>query len=250
LEHKNGHGVGRKKNMRQGKNMNLARNIGGSIRPASKARAARRWSFLIVLFVLGVAPLGSAQNSATENPLTLERAVAVALEKNPEAKAALADTKAARADVQTARSAFLPHVTFFETATRGNDPVYVFGSKLQQQRFTTPDFALNVLNTPSPFSNFSTRFSGSWTLFDSFASQRAMARAELLKTAADRQLERTEQQIEYQVIEAYFGALLTKKRIVVVEQSLKTAEAISDRSQHRYESGVIVESDYLTAQVE
>lgn len=229
--------------------MSLPWNKGGLILGASKARAARRWSFLIPLVVLGLPPLGSAQNSETENPLTLERAVAVALEKNPEAKAALADTKAARADVQTARSAFLPRVTFFETATRGNDPVYVFGSKLQQQRFTASDFALNVLNTPLPFDNFSTRFGANWTLFDSFVSQRSMTRAELLKKAADHQLERTEQEIEYHVIEAYFGALLAKKRIAVVEQSLKTSEAISDRSKNRYESGVVVESDYLSAQV-
>jgi len=233
----------------QVKNMNLARNIGRLIFAAGNGMTARRWSFLIALFMLGVAPPGSAQNSATETPITLEHAVAIALEKNPEAKAALADTKAATADVQAARSAFLPHVTFFETATRGNDPVYVFGSKLRQQRFTTQDFALNVLNTPQPFGNFSTRFGGSWTLFDSFASQHAMTRAGLMKKAADRQLERTEQQIEYEVIEAYFGALLAKRRIAVVEQSLKTAQAISDRSKNRYESGVIVESDYLSAQV-
>ena len=40
----------------------------------------------------------------------------------------------------------MPHLSFSETATRGDDPVYVFGSKLRQQRFTTADFALNKLN--------------------------------------------------------------------------------------------------------
>jgi outer membrane protein len=51
-----------------------------------------------------------------------------------------------------------------------NDPVYVFGSKLRQQRFTAADFALNRLNSPLPFGNFATRFGGTWNLFDSFAS--------------------------------------------------------------------------------
>jgi hypothetical protein len=64
----------------------------------------------------------------------------------------------------------MPHLNFSETATRGDDPVYVFGSKLRQQRFTTADFALNQLNTPLPIGNFSTRFAGSWNLFNSFAS--------------------------------------------------------------------------------
>ena len=90
----------------------------------------------------------------------MQQAVHIALEKNPLRKAAIADTRAASADVREARSFLMPQLTFSETATRGNDPVYVFGSKLRQQRFTTADFALNQLNTPLPFGNFSTRFGG------------------------------------------------------------------------------------------
>ncbi len=77
------------------------------------------------------------------SPLTLQQAVKIALEKNPLRKAALADTRVASADVREARSVLMPRLTFSETATRGNDPVYVFGSKLRQQRFTIADFDLN-----------------------------------------------------------------------------------------------------------
>jgi hypothetical protein len=58
----------------------------------------------------------------------------------------------------------MPHLSLSETGTRGDDPVYVFGSKLRQQRFTTVDFTLNKLNSPLPFGNFATRFGGSWNL--------------------------------------------------------------------------------------
>jgi len=75
------------------------------------------------------------QQSQQPSPLTLRQAVNIALEKNPQRKAALADTRAANADVRQARSFLLPHVTFSETATAGDDPVFVFGSKLRQQRF-------------------------------------------------------------------------------------------------------------------
>ena len=180
---------------------------------------------------------------------TLKQAVTIALEKNPERKAALADTKAAAADVKDARSFLLPHVTFSETATRGNDPVYVFGSKLRQQRFTTADFALNFLNTPTPFNNFSTRFGGTWNLFDSFASWRGIHRAELVKEAAERQLERADQEVVFGVVNAYDGVLLARKELEVAEQAVKTAHAILERSQTRVESGVAVESDLLNAQV-
>ncbi len=91
----------------------------------------------------------SAQQEAQPSSLTLQQAVIVALEKNPLRKAAIADTKVASAGVRAARSFLMPHVSFSETATRGDDPVYVFGSKLRQQRFTQADFTLNKLNTPS-----------------------------------------------------------------------------------------------------
>ena len=153
--------------------------------------------------------------------LTLPQAVKIALENNPQRKAALADTKVASADEKEARSFLLPRVTFSETVTRGNDPVYVFGSKLRQQGFTAADFALNTLNTPEPFGNFATRFGGTWNLFDSLASWRAVNRAERVKDASGHQLERTEQEIVFHVVDSYYGILLAKKQLELGEQALK-----------------------------
>jgi len=206
-------------------------------------------SLLISLLVLSIPGLLCAQQTQQPSPITLQQAINIALEKNPERKAALADTRAASADVREARSFFLPHVAFSETATRGNDPVYVFGSKLRQRRFTTADFALNVLNTPTPFGNFATRFGGTWNLFDSFGSWRAVNRAERVKDAAGHQLERTDQEIIFQVVDSYYGVLLAKKQLEIAEASVKTAQAIQNRSKDRFESGVVVESDLLSAQV-
>ena len=204
---------------------------------------------LAVLIALFGSGLLFAQQSQQASPLTLRQAVNIALEKNPQRKAALADTRAASADVKQARSFLLPHVTFSETATAGDDPVYVFGSKLRQQRFGASDFALNVLNTPLPFGNFATRFGGTWNLFDSLASWRSVNRAEREKDATDRQLERTGQEIVFRVADSYYAVLLAKKQLEVAEQAMKTAEAILERSKNRVESGVVVESDSLSAQV-
>ena len=206
-------------------------------------------SLLIFLLVLSIPGLLCAQQTQQPSPMTLQEAVNIALEKNPERKAALADTRAASADVREARSFLLPRVAFSETATGGNDPVYVFGSKLRQQRFTTADFALNFLNTPTPFGNFATRFGGTWNLFDSFGSWRAVNRAERVKDAAGHQLERTDQEIIFHVVDSFYGALLAKKQLEIAEASMKTAQAIQNRSKDRFESGVVVESDLLSAQV-
>ena len=189
----------------------------------------------------------SAQSSAA--PLTLHDAASIALEKNPLRKAVLADTKAASAGIREAQSFLMPRVTFSEQAMRGNDPVYVFGSKLRQQRFTTDDFALNKLNTPLPYGNFTTRFGGTWNLFDSFASWRGVNRAKEMNIAATHQLERTDQEILFRVVQSYYGVLLATKQLDVAEQSEKTAKSTMDRSQVRYEAGLVVESDLLSAKV-
>ncbi len=191
----------------------------------------------------------SAQQQAEPSSLTLQQAVTIALEKNPLRKAALADTRASSAGIREARSFLMPHLSFSETATRGDDPVYVFGSKLRQQRFTTADFALNQLNSPLPFGNFATRFAGSWNLFDSFASWHGINRAKQMNDAVGYQLDRTDQEIVFQVVSSYYDVLLAAKELEVAEQSAKTAQSIMDRSQARFDSGLTVESDLLTAKV-
>jgi outer membrane protein TolC len=115
--------------------------------------------WLAVLMLLG----GLA--ASAQEPLTLRQAVDRALRQNPEAAVARADSKAASAEVSLARTQLLPKLNFTEDISRGNDPVYAFGTRLRQQRFTQADFAPNALNRPEPIGNFSTRFSGSWLGF-------------------------------------------------------------------------------------
>jgi len=224
---------------------------GLGLSPMSVYIAARRCFLVLqlVVVVLCAARTMFSQAPPEPTPLSLQQAATIAMEKNPLRKAALADTKAASAGIQEARSFLVPHITFSETGTRGDDPVYVFGSKLRQQRFTSNDFALNQLNTPLPFGNFSTRFGGTWNLFDSFASWHGVSRAKEMNTASTHQLERTDQEILFRVVQAYYGVLLAAKQLEVSDQAEKTAKSIMERSQARYDSGVVVESDLLSAKV-
>jgi len=203
----------------------------------------------VIRFAIGAALVAPGRAQSPPAPLTLHDAASIALEKNPLRKAALADTRAASAGVREAQSFLLPRLTLSEQATRGNDPVYVFGSKLRQQRFTSDDFALNKLNTPLPYGNFATRVGGAWSLFDSLASWRGVSRAREMNAAASHQLERTDQEILFRVVQTYYRVLLAGKELDVAEQSEKTAKSIIDRSRVRFDAGLVVESDLLSAQV-
>lgn len=199
------------------------------------------------IVLLSCAAFGQVTPATT--PITLKQAVEIALEKNPARKAALADTRVAAAGVKEAQSALFPRITFSETAMSGNDPVYAFGTRLRQQRFTAADFALNRLNTPNAIGNFSTHFGGQWNLFDSFAKYKNIGRARDLQQAASHQLERSDQEIVLHVVQAYYDLLLALREEEVADQAAKTANALLDRSKTRYDSGLAVQSDYLSAQV-
>ena len=182
-------------------------------------------------------------------PLTLPEAVNMALGRNPLHKAAMADTRISVAGIREARAPLMPKIMFTESALRGNDPVFVFGSRLRQQNFTLADFALNRLNAPTPISNFSSRFSGQWSLFDGFQGWFGVSRAKYMQQAAEQQLDRTDQELVYQAVQAYFGLLLAQKQEQVAEDSVKAADAIEASSHARVESGMVVDSDLLSAQV-
>ena len=182
-------------------------------------------------------------------PLTLSQAVSMALEKNPLHKAALADTRISVAAVRESKAPLFPKIMFGENVTRGNNPVFAFGSKLNQQRFTAADFALNKLNFPTPLTNWSSRFSGQWSLFDGLQSWYGVKRANLAQQASDQQLDRTDQELVYQVVQAYYGVLLAQKQWEVAQDGVKTAEATEASSRARVESGLAVQSDLLSAQV-
>lgn len=205
-----------------------------------RARTATR----LLIAALALSAAAGAQT------LTLQQAVSTALQKNPVRKAAMFDRKAAGTGIKEARAALLPQVNFSEAFQRGNDPVFVFGSKLRQQRFGAPDFALNELNTPTPFSNWSTRFGGTWSLFDSGASWLGVRQARRRDAIAQRNLDRTEQLLVMRVVDAYTGLLLATKQQQVAADALKTSQAVLDRARNNVSVGMTVESDLLSAQVD
>jgi outer membrane protein len=184
---------------------------------------------------------------AQQQALTLSEAVAAALGTNPDRQIARSSVDAARLGARTARTTLLPNLLFDESVTRGNDPVYVFGAKLRQQIFAQSDFAPNSLNRPTPLNNFSTRFAGNWTAFDSWHTQFEIRRADLLTRSASASASRSDQEILLRTIQAYETVLLSLRQIEVAKHDVDTATALLSSSQVRVESGLAIDADQLTA---
>ncbi len=139
--------------------------------------------YLRVIVLLILATLLASPLAAEQPKLTLRQAVAAALEHNPSQKMAAAEMASADAGFRLSKAPLLPQIQFSENLSRGDDPVYAFGTKLRQQVFQASDFSLGNLNRPTPSSNFNTSFSGRWLAFDSLHTQFQIKRASLVKQA-------------------------------------------------------------------
>jgi outer membrane protein len=189
----------------------------------------------------------SAANA--QDPLTLRQAVDQALGQNPQAAIARAGDQEAKSAATMARTQLLPHLNFTEDISRGDDPVYAFGTRLRQGQFTQADFALDALNHPPSIGNFSTRFTGSWTAFDSFKTQREIHSADLLRASASSSAKAVDQQIVLNVVGAYQSVLYAQREIDVAQHEQETASALLASVDDHVKAGLAVESDRMSAQV-
>src|SRR5271165_2124006 len=202
-----------------------------------------------VILFLALASLAQAQEKAAAQPLTLEQAVHMALQQNPAFQESADEADATRARLKQVQSAWFPRFDFHQDFTRGNNPVYVFGTKLTQRQFSTADFALNSLNTPTPLDNFQTRIDGQWMLFDSGQTMFHQRSAKRLVTAADFETEQARQDLILEIVRSYYGVLVLEENAKAADESVKTAEASAQRMETMHTAGLLVDSDLLSAQV-
>jgi len=200
-----------------------------------------RWFALISCII----PVGIL----AQEPLTLRQAIQTALKQSPDVDAARSGVDEAKANVSLARIQFLPQVNFTEDISRGNDPVYVFGTRLRQQRFTQADFALDALNKPEPIGNFATRISGGWQLFDSLHTQKLVRSADLIRKSAVSSAEAVDQKVVFDVVQAYQGVLYAERQVEIAQHELETAGALLSSVDDHVRAGLAVESDRMSAQV-
>ena len=204
--------------------------------------------YAAIAWKLALAPAPAQQGPKLQS-LTLEQAVEVALEQNPAFQATFDEKEAASARLKQAEAARFPRFDFNQDFTRGDNPVYVFGTKLTQRQFTAADFALNQLNAPVPIDNFQTRLDAQWRIFDGRLTAFQRRSAKKLVTATDFQTEQARQDLILEVVRSYDAVLVLQEDLRAADQAVKTAEATALRMETMQKAGMIVDSDLLSAKV-
>ena len=210
----------------------------------------RAQSFFLTLILMAMGMSVARAQAPAPQALTLPEAVAVALKNNPTVQAADAYTDAVEQGITVAASARYPRLDFAEGVTRGNNPVYVFGSLLTQRQFAARNFDLASLNTPPPLDNFRTQFTAVMPLFDAGQTSRRIRDARLEAQGATKASQRTRQEVVFNVIQAYLNGLLAAENVRVAQAAVEMTKADLTRAQARQELGLAVPSDLLSAKVQ
>lgn len=182
--------------------------------------------------------------------LSVEAAVEKALERDPRTRIVDTAVKTAGFAVAEARTGLRPTVQFTQNAIFSNNPVFVFGSRLEQGRFRTSDFALDSLNRPSGLLNLRSAVNFQQPLFDQRQTRSRVKRAEVEQSRAELQAESLRQKLRFDVVREYFTVILAKEMLTVSAEAVRSAEANSKKAKDMVEVGMTTDADYLAAEVE
>ena len=209
-------------------------------------------SLACMLFTFGLLQRTACLNAQGTVPqlLSLQNAITLAERANPESALATARQQAARAGVQSARSTMLPHLAASETLTDSTDPVFAFGARLRQGRFTTNDFSPAKLNHPAATTDFQSAVGASWNMFDSGKSRREVQAARSQIESATHEGDATRHNLAYQTVRAYYRALLADQERLTTAAAVTRARSFRQQAQDRMTAGLALASEGLQADVE
>ena len=196
-----------------------------------------------------VLAIPGATTAQVAGGLSLSAATESALKSHPLVKASRLEVDQAQNRDAEARAARIPRISVSETITRGNNPVFVFGSLLEQARFGPENFDLSALNNPASLTNFRSSISASVSVFD-IAKAARIDQTGIQKEVVLAESQAVEQRVRFEVLQKYLRLVLAENVVDVYRAALRAAESDVARARDRVDAGVAVESDLLAAQVQ
>lgn len=198
-------------------------------------------AILVALMISGVASAGEV--------MTLKQAVNLLLENNPSFAQKRLQTEIAGKQKQQAQSSYYPQIDFAQRWNRSNNPVYVFGTLLNQQRFAAQNFALDSLNNPDAVSDVSSSFQLGWLVYDFGRRESQVQEADAGSDIATLELQAARAQLMRELVARYYAIALAQQRMAVAQDALASAKARLDQAEERVNQGLAVRSDLLSAEV-
>lgn len=197
-----------------------------------------------------VCALALAGPARAAEVLTLPAAVAAALQNSPMVLQAQAQQDAAAAGKREAGAMRLPHLQVREIGLRTDSPADAFGLQLMQERFSFPAFTMGDPNNPEPLNNYATEFEAAWPVFTGGRVMAGIGQADRMATAAAAVSDHTREAVALATASAYMDALLAQRAVELATRARDTTAKHVEQAQAFFDTGMMVESDLLQAQVQ
>ena len=214
-------------------------------RPTSNQNTLQKSMLILVFFIAAAASVLSDVSRAADNLLTMETAIAAALENNPDILMARILIKKAEASVKKTEAVFWPRVTAFSELSAGDAPS-AFLFKTIDQRELPPDVNFN---DPGSFTNTEIGIMAGISLYNGGKNrlEKQLAQKKLAdQTALALQ---TENDRISAVIQMFFTALKAREYTIIARTSVQTVEEQLDMMMVRFRGGSVLKSDILSLKV-
>ena len=187
---------------------------------------------------------GLVQPQSDTIVLSRDQLVSSVLKQNLELSIANFEKTKSIAQVESSDVLFLPDLMLSYSAMSTDNPLMVFGSKLNQERVNNADFNPLLLNDPGRLENFSVRFEVRQPIVNmdfKYLKQAAQVKLE----AAEFQIERMRDGLVLQADQLYLELQLLYKKIDVLKFSKTRFEEDYSVAQKQYDQGLLQRSDLL-----
>lgn len=166
------------------------------------------------------------------------------LNNNLQVKMAQKEAELADAELLGTRAMYLPNINASYTFSNTNNPLYAFGSRLNQERITITDFNPDNLNSPKSISNFATKLEIQQPIINMDAVYKKKAgqiKSEVLKIKT----ERTKEYVQFELKKAYMTLQMAYKMVETLENARTTTLANKKVIDNYYKNGIIQKSEVL-----
>ena len=179
-----------------------------------------------------------------QQPITMEHALDKAHSQNIGLKISEQEIASAQGDYRQSNALFIPQITASHTGISTTNPLMAFGSKLNQEILTAPDFNPTLLNNPAEIQNYTTQISVLQPLLNiDGLYQRNAAKSSL--QAIRLKAQRNTEYLSFEVKKSYMQLQLAYKAVTVLDKAILTAKETQKLATLSHEQGLIQYADVL-----
>ena len=192
--------------------------------------------------------LAAALAAPAARAVSLDDAVAAALENSPTLQAAEARINSSEALLAQARSYYYPSIGLSASYTRSDNPIQAFMMQLNQRQLNMQDPAFNP-NEPEDAENVRGSVGAQWRLFD---LQRAAGKdmARLGTEAGAQAFAAARNQLVHEVTRGFYGVLQAQAFADVQAEAIRSIEESLRIARERFAAGGAVKTDVLNLETQ